>query len=169
MPYKESICLLLAFTFGIALSYLRWHIYLSTVRGTDGFTTTKPLHYSGKRWSSRVQQTETGSDILSLLRRSCDFLDYTQLSYNTNSFDIVVVLCVFFYPPPPPPTHTHTLACSEYAGGSPAVFTHCFLLDFYGGQAKKVQKNCGACHSDIAPPPEKIRRRCGVQFMSESN
>ena len=32
-----------------------------------------PLHYSGERWSSRVQQTETGSDVLTPLWRSRDF------------------------------------------------------------------------------------------------
>ena len=40
---------------------------------TDAFTTaTNPLHYSGNRWSSLVQQTEAESKVLTPLRRSRD-------------------------------------------------------------------------------------------------
>ena len=54
------------------------HMHNPAGRSLHAFTTpTNPLHYSGERWSSRVQQAEAGSDMLTPLRRSRDLLDNT--------------------------------------------------------------------------------------------
>ena len=64
---------------------------------TDAFTTaTNPVHYSGERWSSRVEQTEAEGNVLTPLRRSQDFLNtQTPVStlITTKSLDIFVCLC----------------------------------------------------------------------------
>ena len=66
---------------------------------SDFFTTaTNPLHYSGERWSRQVRQTEAGSDELTPVQKSSDFLDNTQTLASalitSNSLDISV--CVFY-------------------------------------------------------------------------
>ena len=44
----------------------------------DAFTTaTNPPHYSGKRWSSYVQQAEAGSDVLTAAAITRSFWQYT--------------------------------------------------------------------------------------------
>ena len=152
---------------------------------------TNPPHYSGERWSSRVQQTEAGSDTLTPLWRSRDFLDNTEtLSSDlitTNTPDIFVgVFCVcgfafssghicflFFFSSF---LHLSRLksvinARSESSGGS------CVLLNFYGHYTKRPGGESAEIVEPLTltfsfthePPPEKIRRNCGVQCMSESS
>ena len=64
------------------------------------FTTAPNLPYSlRERWSSRVQQTEAGSDVLTLLRGSHDLLDNTQTSVlalitTHNIFHCVFCRCI---------------------------------------------------------------------------
>ena len=51
------------------------------LRVKEFFTTgTNPQRYSDGRWSRRLQPTETGSDVLTPLWRSCDFKHDTQTS-----------------------------------------------------------------------------------------
>ena len=63
---------------------------------TDAFTTvTNPQHYSGERWSSRVQHTEAGSDVLTSLRRSQDFVC---VALTPSSALITTNMCHHFLP-----------------------------------------------------------------------
>ena len=62
---------------------------------TEAFTTASiPPHYSGERLSSRVQQTEAGSDIFTQMPRSFDHVYSTSTPTSafitTNSHDIFV-------------------------------------------------------------------------------
>ena len=115
---------------------------------TDAFTTAiNPPHFSGKRWSSRVQPTETGSDVWTLFSHRA--LGSALLT--TNTLDIFVVVfyaCVTAFSPGDLFSlfvffkfcicqvlecfiNTPPSACGESSVGSHAVFTHWLLLDFY--------------------------------------
>ena len=66
---------------------------------TDVFSTaTNPPHYSGKRWSSQVQQAEAGSNVLAKLQRSHGFLykaHDTMISSHRHKRSLLS-LCIFY-------------------------------------------------------------------------
>ena len=122
---------------------------------------------------------ETGSDILIPVRRSHDHVYSTPTPSSalitTNSLYIFVVfmtslfhqeICSFFFYVclvlDSTPTHT-------------PFPLRCVLLDLhdlYTRSGEEVSRNCRVSLSDIcvhthAPPPEKIRRNCGVLYMPE--
>ena len=77
-------------------------------------TASNPRHHPGQRWSSRVQQTEVGSDILRLLRRSRDF--HNKLSWHLCHRFFPQEIFVFLF------LRLSRLRSGESCGGSPAVF-----------------------------------------------
>ena len=100
---------------------------------TDALTTaTNPPSYSDEKWSNRMQPAETGSDVLTLPRRSRDFLDifvvvsYVCVAVFFSPGHICFVLGYFSFSPP------H--ARGESSGGAPTVFSHWLPLDPYGLQ-----------------------------------
>ena len=58
--------------------------------GSFSTQTRRPPHFSGDRWSIRVQQEETGSDVLTLMRRSRDHVYSTP----TPSSDLITTNCL---------------------------------------------------------------------------
>ena len=109
-------------------------------------------HYPGERWISWVQQRETGSDVLTLPRRSCDFVSSTPTTLSalitTNSLDIVFSSLRLLHVIDPPAltrgsSSVDPLLCSH-------IHFSWICTDFIpGGQADKVCRNCGAPHLDI--------------------
>ncbi|CAB1423043.1 unnamed protein product, partial [Pleuronectes platessa] len=93
-------------------------------------TATNHPHYSGKRWSNRVQQTEAGSNVIILPQRSHDHV------YST--LDIFVGVYHKHHQRP------HPLLVNP--GGDPLLCSHSGFfplpMDFIlGGQAEKVCSN----------------------------
>lgn len=85
---------------------------------TDKFITAKhALHCSGKRWNRQVQQT--GSDVSTLLHRSCDVLDsdgsLIEIIHETNSGNSSKLAT-------PPEAHTETGPLQQ-----PGLFERIFL------------------------------------------
>ena len=162
---------------------------------SGSFSAQTHVHNSNKSRSSRVQQTEAESGVLTPLQRSRDHV-YSALTQSSafiisNSPDIFVsvfYVCVtdvspsvdFFasvvcWQPNQP-------ACSESSGRSPAVFTHRLILDFYGlytGGVTLVKSSetreplTWTFAFTHAPPPEKIQskvmsRNYDVYFIKQS-
>ena len=140
----------------------------NTVGGPQRSQQHQILRIVYERWSSQVQQAESGSDVLTLLQRSRDHVYGTFVSsYHQKLFwhlcRCLLCVCQLFYryiymfvlffkclhqscvrsviePTPPPPTHSWLIQWEI-----PCCALTSDSMDFIlGGQADQVRRNCGA-------------------------
>ena len=138
-----------------------------------GNTASDPPRYSGEKWSSRVQQTEAGSDVLTgcgddVILLTTDRHRCLVTTNSSSSFFSVLLLSRFSMQHQLP----HSLAVNPVGDLVLCSYINYFWISkdiIPGGQAETAEHLPRTFALTRAPLPETIRRNCRVQRMFESS